>query len=193
MTSEAVDPVELYRDFSVHNSAFNHDASDKMQLLGQGELPPPASCFVCGSGNVDAGYVNFGIWAEFIGNLIICAPCLTQAAELIDCLAPSVKGLMLNTVEKVQNYAKSLEVELEDAKKRLAAFSVLLGSVDGVISSNGPISDDSDSDAEGVAENDSAEGITDSESIESDSDLGPHDFTEPAKDDITSSDGLIRI
>ncbi len=119
------DVVELFRDVTSYNSAFNHSPSDSMQVMGLGELPPPASCFVCNNGNCEAGYLNFGVWAEYIGNLLICATCLIKAAEKMGCLAPSVKDLFEKSIDGLQALAKQREEELGHANERLAALSVI--------------------------------------------------------------------
>ncbi len=143
------DVVELFRDVSAYNSAFNHSPSDSMQLMGLGELPPPASCFVCNSGNCEAGYLNFGVWAEFIGNLLICAPCLIKAAEKVGCLAPSVKDLFEKSIEGLQALANEREEKLGHANERINALSTIARSA---LGSDGLLDTISDSISEAAAE-----------------------------------------
>lgn len=123
--SEHIDPIELMRDVSAYNSQFNHDASDRMQFLGQGELPPPASCFVCGSGNNEAGYLNFGVWAEYVGNLLVCATCLIQGAEKAGCVAPSVRSLFEDNIRGLQARVNELTSELDIANEQLGAYRTI--------------------------------------------------------------------
>ncbi len=115
----------LFRDVTEYNSEFNHSASDSMQLLGLGELPPPASCFICNNGNHEAGYLNFGVWAEYIGNLLICTSCLTKAAEKIGCLAPSVKTLMEKSIVGLQELAQDRIDQLEQATNEINALRTI--------------------------------------------------------------------
>jgi hypothetical protein len=195
--------IELYRDVSTYNSEFNHDASDQMQVLGQAELPPPASCFVCGSGNSEAGYLNFGIWAEFIGNLLICASCLTQAAEKIGCLAPSVKVLLEKNLRSLQSHSKNLETELTDVLERNRAYSVLLGTNHSAPDPHGlpdVVSEQDASDSgNATEESDNGGSSDDSEPDQSGSVSGSLHVSESSADDLTAtgtkqySDEPIRI
>lgn len=189
--------IELYRDVTTYNSAFNHDASDNMKALGLGELPPPASCFVCGSGSCEAGYLNFGTWAEFIGNLLICASCLVQAAEKIGCLAPSVKVLFEKNIRALQQNSQDLESQVNELYERNRALLTIVRSGDStpdtdgsayVVSEQEPQSDSEPTDAAGEGQ-----GSDDSDSDESTVSEGPVHVTESATVDDDARESLVRL
>lgn len=180
------DAIELYRDVDSYNSAFNHDASDKMKLLGLGELPPPAQCFVCGSGTCDAGYVNMGVWAEMVGNLLICAPCLVQASELIGCLAPVIKNTMEAHVRDLQNYARDLEQKLTEQDADLAAYRRIMPRIPDASLSGGMLITEPTSDSNDDGEYATSESEAESEFTESGAERGPDDLPDPLESKSTS-------
>ena len=192
------DVIELYRDPRSYNSAFNHDASDKMKLLGLGELPPPAQCFVCGSGTCEAGYVTFGVWADGVGNLLVCSPCLVQASELVGCLAPVPTEIMHKHVAQLQDYSKDLETQLAGQDEQLAAYrtisdSFLDRSASGgyVTSDPGPTPINND-----VGESVTVESAESAELTEPSDEQRPDDLrsiTEGDSDDLNKPAGLITL
>lgn len=171
--------IELYRDVDTYNSAFNHNASDKMQLIGLGELPPPAQCFVCGNGSCEAGYVNLGVWAEFVGNLLVCTPCLVQAAELAGCLAPIIRTTMEQHIANLQKYSRELEDKVASQDEQLRSYRSVINNLHGVDSGavnnaiTQPPSGNNDL-GESVVSGTSGE----SELIESSDERGPDDLSD---------------
>lgn len=190
-----VDLTELY------STEFNHSSSDSMQgPLGLGELPPPASCFICGSGTVEAGYLNLGVWVDYVGNLLICIPDLIKAAEKVGCLAPSINKMLNENLESLAKDNEVLREQNEKINERLTLFDNALRSI--------AAGDVSSSDSSSYLAYEKPEtvdivpegAITDSdgqsaEHVESVTEPGPRDFTQPSTsdDEQTSGDGLLTL
>lgn len=102
---------------------FTNTPSDKVQLVGLGELLSPAKCMICGNGTCDEGYARLGVWYDYEGEQYICRTCVVQIAELFKCLTPEEAQ---HLQEQATDYAALNEAyhkELTDARERLAVFS----------------------------------------------------------------------
>lgn len=102
---------------------YTQSPSDSMRLLGRGELPAPAACFKCGSGNCEEGYVDFGVFFDFEGEMLACRDCVLKAAELVGCMPPSVVDDVKEKVEVLSAEHEEVKKELENAKQRLSVFN----------------------------------------------------------------------
>jgi hypothetical protein len=104
---------------------FENGPSDRMQLVGVGELLHPGSCIVCGNGTCAEGYIRFGVSLEFEGELYLCWFCVVQAAEVLKCLIPSEADTLREIADKVATENASLRKENEFANERLKAVDAI--------------------------------------------------------------------
>lgn len=102
--------------------AIENDPSARMQVLSRGELNLPGSCYVCGNGTCEEGYLDFNTFIDYHGNFYLCMTCAVQAAETIGCFTPEQVALMNELGEKAAERVKELEQELENARPILDAF-----------------------------------------------------------------------
>lgn len=108
---------------------FTNTPSDRVQLVGRGDLRHPGCCAVCGSGNGEEGYVDLGVYYDYEGQMYLCWTCTAQVAEVIDCLLPSEAAILKELVEQTELRNKDLQTQLEAANERLRAFDVAFASV----------------------------------------------------------------
>jgi hypothetical protein len=107
---------------------FENTPSDKIQFRALGEAPAPGTCLVCGAANREDGYIDLGIWVEYVGQALMCSTCLTQAAELIGMMLPDEVAHIQNVAAQNLESANEAKEELEAANERLQAFDTLLTS-----------------------------------------------------------------
>jgi len=105
---------------------FVNGPSDRMQLVGVGELLHPGSCIVCGNGNCAEGYVRFGVNLEFEGELYLCWFCVVQSAEILGCLIPAEATTLREIAEGVAADNTLLRNENEALNERFKAFDAIL-------------------------------------------------------------------
>lgn len=126
---------------------FEHGPSDRMQLLGAGELPAPGSCIICGSSDPERKFVFLGIHLDFLGALLLCDLCLTQSAEKIGCMAPSVAEMLHLQDQKLATSNAELQRVNEALNDRLSHYDAVLGHLDSaLITDRAGINSSSDSD-----------------------------------------------
>lgn len=113
-----------------HLTMFEHSASDKMQLLGAGELPTPNSCVVCGSGDTTRKFVFLGVHVEFYGAILLCDLCLVQTAEKIGCLAPVIAERIHNESVELAEQNSTLRRIAEELRERLSLFDRIVADID---------------------------------------------------------------
>lgn len=178
---------------------FNNTSDSKMQLVGRGDLQPPGTCMVCGSGNYDYGYVNLGLWIEFHGNCYICAQCLVEAAEIIGMLTSEEAKKVLGDSAKLLEQNAILTTQLEEANARLRVFDDALRSISAGTNLAVSVSETEGSVAvSDVASTDSGEaGEPESEeSVKGSKRSRPNriklsDITEPTGDESSDKPGLL--
>ena len=102
--------------------AIENDPSARMQVLSRGELNLPGTCYVCGNGTCDDGYLDFGTFIEFHGNFYLCMTCAVQAAETIGCFTPEQVALMQKLGDEAAERVKELEQELENVRPIIAVY-----------------------------------------------------------------------
>lgn len=128
---------------------FENTPSDRVQLVGLGELLSPATCMICGNGTCDEGYVRLGVFYDFEGEQYLCRTCVIQVAELFGCLTPEEAQHLQHQAELLAAENATINTNLGDAHERLRVFYDALAGISpdlsGVLSSNS-----SDSGAEGV-------------------------------------------
>lgn len=108
---------------------FENTPSDRVQLVGLGELLSPAKCMICGNGTCDEGYARLGVFYDFEGEQYLCRSCVVQIAELFGCLTPEEAN---HLQEQSVYLAEALNVsskELETANERLRVFYDALASI----------------------------------------------------------------
>lgn len=92
--------------------------SDRVQLIGQGQLMHPGCCALCGSGNSEDGYVDTGIFYDYEGQVYFCVTCATQIANVIGCLAADeVQHLQALLAETATQLKEVKEAHARDAER----------------------------------------------------------------------------
>lgn len=104
------------------------DPSAKMQVRSQGQLQAPGSCMVCGTGTCDAGYLDLGIFIDYVGTAYLCKTCCYQAGETFGMFTPDEVNTSSSQISALLQENAELKTELEDARKFVAAADDLLRS-----------------------------------------------------------------
>ena len=99
-----------------------------MQVRSRAELQLPGSCYVCGSGNCDDGYVDFGTFVDYHGNFYLCVTCAEQLAETIGWIHPDIFNQVTKGSADVRDQLRSTESELADARREIDSLRVVLSS-----------------------------------------------------------------
>ena len=120
---------------------FEQSPSGKVKFLALGELPPPGSCFVCGSGNREEGYVDTGIWLEYIGEGLICHTCVIEIGEVIGMMIPAEVRHLQELAEKTATENAQLKEELAANNGRLEHYDTLFRNAFGSIADSSGVSD----------------------------------------------------
>ncbi len=60
--------------------ALETDPSRRIIARTRGELMPPGCCKICGNGDTERTYVDFGIFVDYEGTWYICNLCFKEAA-----------------------------------------------------------------------------------------------------------------
>lgn len=136
---------------------FNHTTSDRMQVLGRGDLRPPGTCLHCGSGNCDEGYVTLDTFVDMHGECYICITCTRQLCELIGALLPEeATALQHDKLEVDLKLAQATE-ELKVANERVTVFTDAIRVAGGSALVNALSSMASDAEPQAVEPSESAE------------------------------------
>ena len=158
-------------------------ASDKAQLISQGQLLPPGNCALCGSGNSEEGYLDIRLFVEFIGQIYFCVRCVEQFISVIDGLNYEEAAELKSQHLKDTSIILSLREDLKKAENDLRTLRGALDLIGLTVPSDTSVSDSSDAtqspqedvrdegvgEGEGVSEaglNDLEVGETESESPE---------------------------
>lgn len=114
----------------IHSTTvFEGSPSDRMQVLGRGELPLPGACLSCGSGVYEEGYLFLGVHVEFHGALLLCGLCLLQAGEKFGLMSPDVAHAIHNQAVDLAEEVTRLRTENEAQRVRLEVFDTALSSI----------------------------------------------------------------
>jgi hypothetical protein len=108
---------------------FENTPSDRVQLVGRGDMLHPGCCALCRSGVCEEGYVDLGVYFDYEGQMYLCHTCTQQVAEVIGCLIPSEAAILHALVNSVQAENVVLKTELEVARDRLAAYDSVLANL----------------------------------------------------------------
>lgn len=126
------------------------DPSCKIQPRSRGELNHPGSCAVCGSGDPERTYVDFGVYYDYEGSMYVCNLCFEEAAvKVMGYFTQEEHSKLLNLNNELILKCEELEKELADARPILDAVRNVLGPVDypsvgGILSDSTPAEDNSD-------------------------------------------------
>ena len=104
---------------------FETTPSDKVRFRALGELPSPGTCLVCGSGTREEGYVDLGVYLEFVGEGLICYICIIQVGELIGMMIPDEVSHIHTTAQDLATENASLKAQLEASNERLSNYDSL--------------------------------------------------------------------
>lgn len=165
---------------------FENTPSDKVRFLALGELPPPGSCLICGSGNREEGYVDIGVWVEYVGEGLICHTCVIEIGEKIGMMIPEEVKHLTDMSEYLATKNLELKKELANAHERLNALDLLLGSNHAAYLT--AIGVNPESSSEGSDGEPLRAGSGESETTESDSSDGRSDGAGKTKQDDGSSE-----
>jgi hypothetical protein len=173
---------------------FSQGPSEKVKFLAMGELPSPGSCFICGNGTNEDGYVDTGVWLEYIGEGLICHTCVIQVGECIGMMIPDEVKFINDAMANLATENARLERDNGVLNERLTAYDTVIGnSLSAVDFSNLPTVPAGD---EARNSADEASGSGESETSESVvSDGGPTDFGAPESNygDSAGAEPLIRL
>lgn len=166
-----------------------NDPSARMQIRSIGELQLPGSCYVCGNGNCDEGYVDFGTFVDYHGSFYMCLICAKQLAELLGYFSPDEVQTTQALLSTYVTENESLKKELDNARPVLDSLTSFMRST---VQSGGIIGPDT---AESMDESrpfseDAIEGseAADSDSIESVDSAGRSDTSRTTKRNFTVVD-----
>ncbi len=105
---------------------FENTPSDRVQLVGLGQLLSPANCMICGNGTCEEGYAHLGVFLEFVGEAYLCRTCVVQIAELFRCLTPEEAHSLREDAAELAAKNVAYQEELRITNERLAAFDSLV-------------------------------------------------------------------
>lgn len=108
---------------------FTNTPSDRVQLVGLGELLSPACCMICRSGNCDEGYARLGVWYDYEGEQYLCRTCVIQVAELFSCLTPEEAQHVKDAATEYAALNNDLFQENEVLRERLRVFNDALAGI----------------------------------------------------------------
>jgi hypothetical protein len=99
-----------------------------MQIRSIGELQLPGTCYVCGNGTCDEGYVDFGTFVDYHGSFYLCLICAKQLAELLGYFSPDEVQTTQALLSTYVTENESLKKELENARPVLDSLTSFLQS-----------------------------------------------------------------
>ncbi len=106
--------------------AIENDPSARIQFLNIGSLLAPGSCYVCGSGTCEEGYLDFGTFVDYHGSFYLCMTCFKQAAELLGFFTALEAEHLNKQNEELLAHNKELEQKLEEAIEYGRSLNVVL-------------------------------------------------------------------
>lgn len=102
--------------------------SDRMQVVGLGELMHPGACALCGNGTCVDGYVNTSIFYDYEGTVYLCMRCVEQLCKVVGALLPDEVVSFKQHTEEIAKRCAELEAENNDLRGRVSSWdSVLSG------------------------------------------------------------------
>lgn len=108
---------------------FTNTPSDRVQLVGLGELLPPGYCMICKNGNCEEGYAKLDVFYDYEGEQYLCRLCVIQVAELFGCLTPEEAQHLQEQANKLASDYITAVSENEVLNERLRVFNDALAGV----------------------------------------------------------------
>ncbi len=105
---------------------YEHTPSDRVQVRSQGELQAPGACALCGSGNCEDGYVDFGLWLDFHGTVYLCITCTEQIIGVLGALTLDESKQLTETNNELIVANRELTEEIEALREYKSKFDDLL-------------------------------------------------------------------
>lgn len=103
-------------------------SSDRMQVVGLGDLLHPGACALCGNGTCVDGYVNTSIFYDYEGTVYLCMRCVEQLCTVVGALLPEEAVQLRIHTEQIAAKCAELEAENNDLRNRVDSWdSVLSG------------------------------------------------------------------
>ena len=170
-----------------------YNPSGRVQRIGSGDLLPPGTCILCGTGFCDDGFIDFGVNLEWFGQIYFCATCALEIGGSVGAYSSAevnhINGLFNVAVEE----RNALKERLDNAESEL---HTLRGAIR-IVSDNGSVVDSppdnltdfdelSGETEKLLAGVNSPEGNNDSEPNQPDSGDGPHDGIGSERSDATA-------
>ncbi len=116
---------------------FTHSPSDRMQLVGMGDLLHPGCCIVCGNGTCEKGYIKLDVSFEFEGEGYLCYYCTVQAGEILGMMIPEEVKILKDHNDKLNQLATAYKTQLDAANDRLSSYDTIMRTL-GTVSVLGP-------------------------------------------------------
>lgn len=122
---------------------FEHSPSDRMQVIGRGDLRFPGTCMHCGSGSCDEGYIELDVNYEYEGDQYLCMLCTHQLVELVGSIHPDDFIKFMTEHAQLQIDLNKASEQLAEANERLSTYDSLFASVSPSVDSisSGPLED----------------------------------------------------
>lgn len=108
--------------------AIENDPSSRMQIRSMGQLQQPGSCYVCGNGTCELGFLDFGTFVDYHGSFYLCMLCARQAAETIGYFSPDEVSSSVGDKEELLAANRDLTAKLEEAHEHISSVNNLLQS-----------------------------------------------------------------
>lgn len=118
-----------------------NDPSARVQFRRLGELRSPASCYVCGSGTREEGYLDFDTFIDYHGNFYLCVECAKQCANVMGWISPEEAATQIDLAESLLTKNAELEETNERLNLELAVFNDALANIN--LARAGSVSGDS--------------------------------------------------
>lgn len=108
---------------------FTNTPSDRVQLVGLGELLPPGHCMICKNGNCEEGYAKLDVFYDYEGEQYLCRLCVIQLSELFGCLTPEEAQHLQDAAKEYASLNNDLFQENQVLSERLRVFNDALAGV----------------------------------------------------------------
>lgn len=94
--------------------ALEIDPSRRIIARNRGELMPPGCCKICGNGDTERTYVDFGIFVDYEGTWYICNVCFKEAAvDVMGYFTREEHLSLLATNNQLAEQVSKLQAELD--------------------------------------------------------------------------------
>lgn len=100
--------------------------SDRMQVVGIGDLLHPGACALCGNGTCVDGYLNTSIFYDYEGTVYLCMRCVEQLCKVVGALLPDEVTRLREDTENIAKRCTELEAENNDLRSRVNSWDAVL-------------------------------------------------------------------